>query len=111
MSKNFLKTEKEITNKKGVVIERIMNLQPKKGFVSIHEINNMYKKMIQTADIDPHKIMIKVVAFDGFKTIKSYDHTGDDLEMTYDEYYRSLPKETRDKFSNLLAFQIITRPH
>lgn len=109
MSRNLIKTEKDITNKKGRVIERVLNLQPKTGFVSIHEINNMYKKMIKAPEVDPHKIMIKVVALDGFKTIKPYDHDGDDLTMVYDDYYSSLPKATKDKFNNLLAFQIITR--
>jgi hypothetical protein len=111
MSK-FIKTEKEVTNKKDRVIERVLNWEPKQqGKLSIHEVNNIYKRLVQSGQVDPKKIMIKVVAFDGYKTIKSYDHDGDDLEMVYDDYYSSLPRDTKDKFENLLAFQIITKPY
>jgi hypothetical protein len=53
--------------------------------------------------------MIKAVALDGFKTLKSYDYDNDDLTMLYDDYYSSLPKDTKNKFNNILAVQFITR--
>lgn len=104
---NFIKTTKDIKNKKGKVIERVLNFQPKKGTLTINEINNLYKKLKEKTNTK--NIMIKAVAIDGFKTIKSYDYDNDDLTMLYDDYYSSLPKDTKNKFNNILAVQFITR--
>ena len=57
MSK-FIKTQTEKTNKNGKVLERILNIQPKKGFVNIEEVNKTYKALAKTTD--PSKIMIKI---------------------------------------------------
>ena len=104
---NFIKTTKDIKNKKGKVIERVLNFQPKNGTLTINEINNLYKKLKEKTNTK--NIMIKAVALDGFKTLKSYDYDNDDLTMLYDDYYSSLPKETKNKFDNILAVQFITR--
>ena len=107
MSK-FIKTPSEKTNKKGKVIERILNIQPKTGFVSIDEVNKTYKSLLKKTDAS--KIMIKVQTIGGFLTAKSFDYMEEDLELLIDNYYSSLSKEGIDKFSKLLSFQIITRP-
>ena len=36
---NFVKTTKDIKNKNGKIIERVLNIQPKKGKLTIEEIN------------------------------------------------------------------------
>ena len=104
---NFIKTTKDIKNKNGKIIEKVLNIQPKKGTLTINEINNLYKKM--KAKTNTKNIMIKVVAIDGFKTLKSFGYDEDDLDMLYEDYYSSLPKDTKDKFDKILAVQIITR--
>ena len=40
---NFVKTEIEIKNKNGKIIEKVLNIQPKKGKLKIEEINKLYK--------------------------------------------------------------------
>ena len=104
---NFIKTTKDIKNKNGKVIERVLNIQPKKGTLTIKEINNLYNKLREKTNAK--NMMIKVAALDGFKTIKTFDYDDEDLTMSYDDYYSSLPKETKDKFNNILAVQFITR--
>ncbi len=106
MSK-FVKNTKEVKNKNGKVIEKVLNIQPKKGTLTIAEVNNLYKEIIKKTSAKD--IMIKVSALDGFKTLKAYDYVEDDLSMVYDDYYSSLPKDTRDKFDNLLAVQFIIK--
>jgi hypothetical protein len=106
MSK-FIKTEKEIKNKNGKVIEKVLNIQPKKGTLTIEEINKLYKAIIKKTDAKD--IMIKVSALDGFKTLKAYDYVEDDLSFVYEDYYSSLSKETKEKFNNLLAVQFIIK--
>ncbi len=102
---NFIKTQGEVKNKKGKVIENYMNFQPKKGYVHIKDINDMYNKV--RTQIDPKKIMIKIQTKTGFLTAKSYGHIDDDLELLLDNYYSTLSKEGQDKFKDLLSFQII----
>ena len=104
---NFIKTTKDIKNKNGKVIEKVFNIQPKNGTLTINEINNLYKKI--RGRTSTKNIMIKVVAIDGFKTLKSFGYDEDDLDMLYEDYYSSLPKDTKDKFDKILAVQIITR--
>ena len=106
MSK-FVKTIKEVKNKNGKIIEKVLNIQPKKGTLTVEEVNKLYKEIIKKAN--PKDIMIKVSAIDGFKTLKAYDYIEDDLSLVYDDYYSSLPKETKDKFNNLLAVQFIIK--
>jgi hypothetical protein len=36
---NFIKTPKDIRNKNGKIIEKVLNIQPKKGILTIKEIN------------------------------------------------------------------------
>ena len=103
----FTKTEFERKNKNGKVLERVLNVQPKNGFVSIDEVNKTYKALIKKTDAS--KIMIKIQTIGGFLTAKSFDYVEEDLELLIDNYYSSLSKEGIDKFSNLLSFQIITR--
>lgn len=105
---SFNKTQKDIKNIKGKVIERVLNIQPKKGKLTIQEINKLYKEIIKKTD--PKNIMIKVAAIDGFKTLKAYDYVEDDLGFVYEEYYSSLSKDTQEKFNSLLAVQFIMRP-
>ena len=105
---NFVKTEKEIKNKNGKIIEKVLNIQPKKGKLTIEEINKLYKAIIKKAN--PKNIMIKVCAIDGFKTLKAYDYIEDDLLFVYEDYYSSLSKETKQKFDSLLAVQFIIKP-
>ena len=106
MSK-FIKTQTVKTNKKGKVIETILNIQPKKGFVHINEVNELYNKIKQTKD--PKNIMIKVHTATGFLTAKSFNYSDDDLELLIDNYYSSMSKDGQKKFKNLLSFQIITK--
>ena len=54
--------------------------------------------------------MIKVCAIDGFKTLKAYDYKEDDLLFVYEDYYKNLSKETKQKFDCLLAVQFIIKP-
>lgn len=107
MSK-FIKTQTEKTNKNGKVLERILNIQPKKGFVNIEEVNKTYKALAKTTD--PSKIMIKIQTIGGFLTAKTFDYIDDDLELLIENYYTSLSKDGVEKYKNLLSFQIITRP-
>jgi translation initiation factor 2 alpha subunit (eIF-2alpha) len=105
---NFVKTTKDIKNKNNKIIERVLNIQPKKGTITIDEINKLYKEIIKKTN--PKKIMIKVAAIDGFKTLKSFDYIENDLSFVYEDYYSSLSKETKEKFDSLLAVQFIIKP-
>ena len=49
------------------------------------------------------------MAIDGIKTLKSYDHEGEDLLYCMEEYYSSMSKEVQDKFSHYLGIEIIIR--
>jgi len=44
---NFIKTTKDIKNKNNKIIERVLNIQPKKGTITIDEINKLYKEVIK----------------------------------------------------------------
>lgn len=108
MSK-FNITPFDVTNKKGKVIEKVLNYQPKNGgYVTIDEVNKMYKALLKK--IDASKIMIKVVTKGGILTAKSYDYLDEDLELLIENYYSSLSKDGIEKFKNLLAFQIVMKP-
>ena len=69
---NFIKTPKDIKNNR-----KVLNIQPKKGKLTIEEINKLYKAIIKKTN--PKDIMIKVCAIDGFKTLKAYDYIEDDF--------------------------------
>jgi heterodisulfide reductase subunit C len=105
---NFIKTTKDIKNKNGKIIEKVLNIQPKKGKITIDEINKLYKEIIKKTN--PKNIMIKVCAIDGFKTLKSFDYIENDLSFVYEDYYSSLSKETKEKIDSLLAVQFIIKP-
>ena len=49
---NFVKTEKEIKNKNGKITEKVLNIQPKKGKLTIEEINKLYKAIIKKANFN-----------------------------------------------------------
>lgn len=104
---NFIKTSKDIKNKNGKIIERVLNIQPKNGKLTITEINKLYNKLRD--NVNPKNIMIKVIAIDGWKTVKAYDYDDEDLTVVYEDYYSSLSKDTRDKYDNLLGVQFITK--
>ena len=105
---NFVKSEHDIKNKNGKIIEKVLNIQPKKGKITIDEINKLYKAIIKKTN--PKNIMIKVAAIDGFKTLKNYDYIENNLSFVYEDYYSSLLKETKEKFDSLLAVQFIIKP-
>lgn len=107
MSK-FIKTQSEKVNKKGKVIEKVLNIQPRQGYITIGEVNKLYKALL--AKSDASKIMIKVQTIGGFLTAKSYDYMDEDLELLIENYYSSLSKDGIKKFSELLSVQIIKRP-
>jgi hypothetical protein len=44
---NFVKTTKDIKNKNGKIIEKVLNIQPKKEKITIDEINKLYKEIIK----------------------------------------------------------------
>ena len=46
MSK-FMKTTKEVKNKNGKIIEKVLNIQPKKGTLTVEEVNKLYKEIIK----------------------------------------------------------------
>ena len=94
-------------NKNGKVIENIMNFQPKKGHITIQELNNTYKKL--RTKINPKNIMIKIQTTEGFLTAKSFDYVDEDIELMIENYFNSLSQEGQDKFKQLLSFQIITK--
>ena len=81
---NFIETPKDIKNKNGKMIEKVLNIQPKKGKLTIDEINKLYKAIIKKTN--PKAIMIKVCSIDGFKTLKAYDYIDNDLTFVYDDF-------------------------
>ena len=94
-------------NKKGKVIENILNVMPKKGYVSIQEVQKVYKEIVKKSD--PGKVMIKIITHDTMLTAKSFENTDDELEIVLENYYNGLSSESKTKFKQLLGFQIITR--
>lgn len=106
MSK-VIKTQHQVKNKSGKVIENVLNIQPKKGFIHINEVNKIYKQL--KTKTNPKNIMIKIQTATGFLTAKSFEYIDDDLEILIENYYSSMSKEGQDKFKNLLSFQIITK--
>lgn len=106
MSK-FIKTTTTKKNKNGKVIENILNIQPKKGFVHIDEVNKVYNQL--KTKTDPKKMMIKIYTSTGMLTAKSFNYVDENLELLIENYYSSLPQEGQNKFKNLLGFQIITK--
>lgn len=99
----------EVKNKKGNVIQRVMEIEPKtkNSKISIKEVNNVYKKLIQQQD--PNNFMIKVMTIDGMKTLKSFDFVDEDLKYALENYYSSLPKEAQEKFYSFESVQFIIR--
>ena len=113
-SGNFDQEIKEIKNKKGVIIEKKMSLIPKKSkkkdvinTISLDEVNKIYKEMIKK--VDRSNILIRAMCIDGIKTLKSYDHEGDDLRYAMEDYYNSLPVEVQGKFNEFLYVELIVR--
>ena len=104
---NFNITHKTRTNKKGKVIENIINFQPKKGTITIQELNKAYNDIRKK--INPKDIMIKIQTATGMLTAKSFDYVDENIELMIENYYSSLSKEGQDKFKKLLSFQIITK--
>jgi len=104
---NFKVSTSTKTNKNGKVIENIMNFQPKKGTLTIQELNNTYNKL--RTKINPKDIMIKIQTATGMLTAKSFDYADENIELLLENYYSSMSKEGQDKFKKLLSFQIITK--
>ena len=109
MNGNFEIITNEVKNIKGKVLEKRLRLNPKKknDKISLQETNKLYKKLLKS--INPKNILIRCMAIDGIKTLKSYDHEGEDLLSCMEEYYSSMPKEVQDKFSHYLGIEIIIR--
>lgn len=106
---DFVKTTKINYNKKGEEVEKMIELKTKSKNkkITLKEVNNIYKKLIEKTDAN--NFMIKAMTIDGFKTLKSFNYDADDLSHSLDDYYSSLPKEAKDKFEDLLYVQIIKR--
>ena len=92
--------------KNGKVIENILNIQPKEGFVTLDEVNRVYTQIRNK--IDPKKIMIKLHTITGFVTAKSFDNDDFNLEVLVESYY-SIESRTMSKYKQVLGFQIITK--
>jgi hypothetical protein len=105
---NMHTSVREIKNKQGEVIEKITTIQahqPNKK-ISINEVNKLYKHLMRT---QPEKeFMIKVMTYDGMKTLKSYDYKEGDLKYNIEDYYSSMPKDAMDKFMHFFYVQIIS---
>jgi len=53
--------------------------------------------------------MIKVMTFDGMKTLNDFDYDEDSLKYINEDYYSSLPSEAIKKFEHFFFIQIISR--
>ena len=106
MAPKLIYTPKERTNKAGKVFERIINVQPKSGFVNIDEVTKVYHKFKK--QFDSHKFMIRIQTADKMLTAKSFNYVDDELEIVMENYYSSLSQEGIEKFKQILSFQIVT---
>jgi hypothetical protein len=108
---DFIKTAKEIKNKTGKIIERITRIQPKskKGKISLNDVDKIYKKLRIQSKKENKKFMIKVMTYDGFKTLNGFDYDEDSLKYVLEDYYSSMPSEERDKYNHFFFIEIISR--
>lgn len=103
---------KEIKNARGEVktkIVRVTNKVAKKG-LDFNSINTLYKELL--LKYKPEHILIIGKPMDGgfvtlkddgkvrHVTLKNNKHLGSDLRFADQDYYSSVPKETRDKLMN-----------
>ena len=106
--KNFTVSNTQIQNKKGKFIGKELHIKPNKGkTIPLQELNKVYKQMIKT--YDPYDIVIRAEHPDGMKTLKAYNTNDDDLIHTFDNYYKSLTQEKRNKYANLGNVYIMIR--
>ena len=96
-------------NKGGKIIEKRIMLNPKNGNkISITDVNKLYKDIIKK-----HKkknFLIRGMAVDGIKTIKSMDYVEDDLKFALQSYYSSYGVDEAaviEKFSHFFNVEIV----
>jgi hypothetical protein len=97
--------KKEKKNKKGKVVEKTINMQPKNGKINISEVNKLYKKLLKNKE---RNFIITGMGIDGYKTLKSKNFMEDDLKYSVESYFQSYTdsKAIYDKFSNYFNIQI-----
>jgi len=117
-----LKDLGEIKNKKGKILQKtfqITNKISKKG-IEFDVINDLYKELLKK--YRPKQLLItgkmmqgnfKTIA-DGhdenpYKTLKSYNHTMDDLKYADDEYFANIPQEIKNKLGKYYSVQITVK--
>ena len=106
--KKFTITNTPIQNKKGKIIGKEIQIKPSKNkTIPLLELNKVYKQLMKTHD--PFDIVIRAEHPDGMKTLKSYNTNDDDLTHTFDDYYKSLTPEKRNKYANLGNVYIMIR--
>ena len=52
--------------------------------------------------------MIKVMTYDGMKTLNGYNYDEESLKYCFEDYYENLPADIQKKFSNFFFIQIIS---
>ena len=101
---NIKKTEKK--NKKGNVVERTINIEPKNGKINISEVNKLYQKLLKDGK---KNFIITGMGIDGYKTIKSKSFLEEDLKYAMESYYKSYglnAKTIYEKFSDFFNIQV-----
>ena len=110
----FKRSLKETKNARGNVIFKTMQLIPEESkkanetnMISNDNVNKIYKQMLEKNDAK--HILIRAMCIDGIKTLKSFDHEGEDIKYCMEDYYNSMPLEFQSKFSDYLYVEFIVR--
>ena len=107
---NIIKTVKEMKDKNGELVHKITTIQPKKKDekISLSTVDDLYKKLRVQSKKDGKKFMIKVMTYDGMKTLNGYNYDEESLKYCFEDYYENLPADIQKKFSNFFFIQIFT---
>ena len=108
MSKNFkVEVKKEKKTKKGFVLEKDILIEPKNNKkITIAEVNKLYAELSKKHD--KKNFIIRAMAADGFKTLKSQDYIEDDLKYILLSYYRSYGLESKAIEKKFSSFFYVT---
>ena len=104
-----IETLKEIKNARGEIktkVVQVTNKKPKKG-LRFDTINELYNELLTKYKASDITITAKFL--DGnYTTLKSSEHTGDNLRYTNENYFSSLPKDVQEKLSGVYYSVVIT---
>jgi hypothetical protein len=106
---NFIKHTEEKTNKNGKVIQKTITLQPKNknGKISLSDTDVLYKKLRDKYKKEGKKFSIRVMTYDGIKTLNGFSYDEESLKFCFEDYYNNLPADVQEKFKHFFFVQVI----